>query len=385
MPNYPLVSETVAGIKGSVYSKLLHRLTTHRGEVYPFHVGDTWKRPPEGCSPDEIVSSAHPGLNQYTPPQGLPGLVDLVVERVRARTGVPVERGNVLVSGGATAGLMAAAGSVVAPGDEVLILAPHWPLIDGITRMFGGTPVPVPLLLTADSAAAAVAAVEARATGRSVALYVNTPSNPTGRVLPRPLVEALAEWAAARGLWLLFDEVYEETQFEGRHTYGFPLAPERSFSIHSFSKAYGMAGHRVGYLVGPEKPMEQALKLHTHSTYSAPTSSQRAAIRVLEGAGDAWAAATREEYRRVGAESASLLGVPAPEGSTFLFLDVAERLGPGGLPEFLEGCADDGLFAAPGPSFGPFPTHVRVCYTACPPDVVARGMKVLARRMGRTA
>jgi N-succinyldiaminopimelate aminotransferase len=383
MPKAPHVSESVAGIKGSVYSKLLHRLKTHQGEVYPFHVGDTWKRPPEGCSPDEILAAGHPGLNQYTPPQGIPRLVDLVVERVRARTGAPVERENVFVSGGATAGLMAAVGAVVGPGDEVLILAPHWPLIDGITRMFGATPVPVPVLLSATSATEIVSALEARTSRKTAALYVNTPSNPTGRVLPGEWLAALAGWARARDLWLFFDEVYEETQFEGEHTYGFPLAPERSLALHSFSKAYGMAGHRVGYVVGPKGAMEEALKLHTHSTYSAPTASQWAAARVLEGAGDAWARAAREEYRRVGAEAAALLGVPAPQGSTFLFLDVAPRLGPGGLPEFLEGCADDGLFAAPGPSFGPFPAHVRVCTTACPPDVVMRGMKVLARRLGR--
>jgi DNA-binding transcriptional MocR family regulator len=107
-----------------------------------------------------------------------------------------------------------------------------------------------------------------------------------------------------------------------------------------------------------------------------------AGIRLFQGAADTWIRETRDEYRRVGAEAANVLGVPAPEGSTFLFLDVAEHLGPGGLPEFLERCADDGLFAAPGPSFGPFPTHLRICYTACPPNVVARGVQVLARRLG---
>jgi aspartate/methionine/tyrosine aminotransferase len=383
MPKAPHVSESVAGIKGSVYSKLLHRLKTHQGEVYPFHVGDTWKRPPEGCGTDEILAADHPGLNQYTSPQGDPRLIDLIVERVRAKTGVVVERDNVIVTGGATAGLLAAVGSFAAPGDEVLLLAPHWPLIDGIVRMFGATPVPVPVLLSAHSAGEAVAAVEASVTERTVALYVNTPSNPTGRVLPREWLEALATWAARHDLWLVFDEVYEETQYVGQHTYGLSLAPERSFSAHSFSKAYGMAGYRCGYLVGPKGPMAEALKLHTHSTYSAPTAAQLAGIRLFQGAADAWVRETREEYRTVGAAAAKVLGVPAPEGGTFLFLDVARHLGPGGLPELLERCANDGLFAAPGPSFGPFPTHIRICFTACPPDVVARGVKVLARRLGR--
>jgi len=107
------------------------------------------------------------------------------------------------------------------------------------------------------------------------------------------------------------------------------------------------------------------------------------ALRVLGGAGEAWLAETRVDYAKTGRRAAARLGVPPPEGSTFLFLDVKDSLGPGGLPELLERCADDGLFAAPGPSFGPYPTHLRVCYTAAPPDVVQRGIEILAKRLGR--
>jgi N-succinyldiaminopimelate aminotransferase len=144
-----------------------------------------------------------------------------------------------------------------------------------------------------------------------------------------------------------------------------------------------MAGYRCGWLAGPAGPMEAALKLHTHSVYSAATASQVAALRVLSGAGDEWLAETRAAYAETGRRAAARLGVPPPDGSTFLFLDVGRSLGQGGLPAFLEGCADEGLFAAPGPSFGPYPNHLRVCFTAAPPDVVLRGIEVLARRLGR--
>ncbi len=144
-----------------------------------------------------------------------------------------------------------------------------------------------------------------------------------------------------------------------------------------------MAGYRCGWLAGPEAPMSGALKLHTHTVYSATTASQIAALRVLSGAGDKWLAEARTSYAETGRKAAARLGLPPPQGSTFLFPDVAPSLGPGGLQEFLEGCADEGLFAAPGPSFGPYPTHLRICYTAAPPDVVGRGIEVLARRLGR--
>jgi len=383
MPRPPHLSAPVSAIRGSVYSKLLHRLLAHQGEVYPFHVGDTYRDPPPGCRMEDLKAADHRHLNRYTPPQGIPALVDALVERVRARTGVPCERSQLFVTGGATAGLANAVGAVAAAGDEVLILAPHRPLIDGICRTFGAVPVAVPFFGVADSPETSVRIVEAKRTPRTVALYVNTPNNPSGRVLPRAWLEALVEWARREDLWLVFDEVYEDILYEGTHMPGLSLAPERALSAHSLSKAFGMAGYRCGWLVGPPGPIDAALKLHTHSVYSATTASQVVALRVLGGAGEAWLAETRVAYAETGRRAAARLGVPPPEGSTFLFLDVEDSLGPGGLPELLERCADDGLFAAPGPSFGPYPTHLRVCYTAAPPDVVQRGIEILAKRLGR--
>lgn len=383
MPRPPDLAPVPLSIKGSVYSSVLHRLAAWKGEVYPLHVGDTYLEPAEGCRMEDLSVADHPGMHRYAPPQGLPALVDAVVERLRARTGVPLGRSNVFVAGGATSGLASVVGAIVAPGDEVLLLAPHWPLIEGHVRMAGGVPVDVPFFGVATSAETAAAAVEAAVTPRTVALYVNTPSNPTGVVVPRPWLEALVEVARRRDLWLVFDEVYEDYVYRGEHVPGLSLASERSFAAYSLSKAYGMAGNRVGYVAGPAAAIAEALKLSTHTVYAAPTAAQLAALRILEGKGDAWVARTREAYRALGAHAADRLGVARPEGSTFLFLDVAPRLDARGLTGFLEDAADRGLLVAPGPSCGPYPAHVRLCYTSAPPDVVKRGVEVLAGLLGR--
>jgi DNA-binding transcriptional MocR family regulator len=123
------------------------------------------------------------------------------------------------------------------------------------------------------------------------------------------------------------------------------------------------------------------VKLGAHTSYSAPTASQHAALRILAGAGDAWVAEARAEYAATGAEAARRLGAPPPEGGTFLFLDVADALDARGLGGLLEDCAEEGLFLAPGPSFGPYPTHVRLCYTAVPPVSALRGVDILAKRL----
>ncbi|MGZ3460627.1 MAG: aminotransferase class I/II-fold pyridoxal phosphate-dependent enzyme, partial [Archangium sp.] len=139
----------------------------------------------------------------------------------------------------------------------------------------------------------------------------------------------------------------------------------------------------VGYVVGPEEAVAQLRKVSTHSFYSAPTAAQLAGERVLRGPGEAWVARARAQYRDTGTKAAARLGVPPPEGSTFLFLDVSAHLDERGLPGFLERCVESNLLVSPGPSFGPFPHHVRLCFTCSPPDVVLRGVEVLARILGR--
>jgi N-succinyldiaminopimelate aminotransferase len=374
MPRHPRTATSLADVAGSVFSALAHRLATYRGEVYPFHVGDTWLEPATGCRMQDLCVEDHPGMHRYAPPRGNPTLIRAIVERARARTGVPTEPGNVLITAGATGALGAVMGAILEPGDEVLVLAPYWPLITGIVRCCRGTPIVVPLLGEPGAPESLVDRVRAQRSPRTAALYLSTPNNPTGLVMQRAWVEALVGWAASEGLWIVSDEVYEDYVYRGEHVYARALAPEQTFSVHSFSKAFGMAGNRCGYVVGPERMMGELCKVSTHSFYSTPTASQLAACRALDGRGDAWVAAVRRDYEAMGTRT---------EGSTFLFFDVADRLDERGLVGFLDGCADRGLFLAPGPSFGPYPTHVRLCFTSAPPDVLDRGVTILAGLLGR--
>jgi N-succinyldiaminopimelate aminotransferase len=357
-------------------------MATFRGEVFPLHVGDTYLEAPAGCRPEELPPGL-PGINRYTDVWGMPELRDALAARAGRDAGVAVSRANVLVTGGATAGLMAAVGALTGDGDEVLLLGPRWPLIEGHVRLAGASPVEVPIFAGDVGPAAALAAVRAHATARTAALYVNTPNNPTGRMLPPETVAALAEFARARDLWVFADEVYELYAYAGAHRHAYGLAPERTIAAHSLSKAWGLAGARCGWLVGPPSALEAIVRLGAHTIYSAPTASQHAALRILSGAADAWVEAARASYAATGREAAQRLGVPPPEGGSFLFLDVAHALDGRGLAGFLEDLADEGLFLAPGPSFGPYPTHVRICFTAIPPDAALRGVDVLARRLAR--
>ena len=199
MPRHPDVSPTLAEVGSSVYSKLGERVRSFDGEVYPFHVGDTWMEPPDGCRMEDLRVEDHPGMHRYASPKGLPKLLQAVASRVAERTGVPTSGNQVLITAGATGGLGAALGALMAPGDEVLILAPHWPLVSGIVRSLHGTPIQVPFLGVAETPDDAVSIVSTAITERMMAIYVNTPNNPTGRVIPRDQLEALVTWARREG------------------------------------------------------------------------------------------------------------------------------------------------------------------------------------------
>jgi N-succinyldiaminopimelate aminotransferase len=370
MEGTPPLAPAACAMPGAIYSPFADRLADHPGPIFPLHVGDTWRDPFPGARVEDLLSREHPRLHAYSDTRGLPDLIERLCAKLAARNGLDHSPVEVLVTAGATGGLAALAGAVLSPGDEILILAPFWPLIRGIAQSFRARPVEVPFFDRVDSLESALAAVEAKLSDRSRVLYVSTPSNPTGRMIPGEWLEALAALARRHDLWLFADEVYEDFVYRGEHVSIARFAPERTASVYSFSKSYAMAGERVGYLAAPERLVEQARKLGTHLYYHAPTSGQHAAIAALEG-GAEWLETVAAEAGEVAGKVAAALGLPAPEGGAFLFLDVGARLDARGLDGLLEDCFACGVLVAPGRSCGrDYADWVRLSYTAMPPDDV---------------
>lgn len=384
MPRPPNVTPEVAGMPGAIFSKLQARVAQHPGPIFPLHVGDTWLDPVEGARMEDLTLATQPRLHHYVSPQGEPALIEALVEKLRRKNGLAVEPGAVLVTAGATGALASALGAILSPGEEVVILSPFWPLIRGIVQAFRGRPVELPFYDRVGSAAEAVAALKAVVGPRTAALYISSPSNPTGRVLPPDWIEAIAAFARAQDLWLLSDETYEDYVFRGEHVSTARFAPERTLTAFSFSKAYGMAGNRVGVLVGPPALVAQARKVSTHTFYAAPTAGQRAALHALTR-GDAWIARARALYQAAGDAAAAALRLPPPEGSTFLFLDLRAVVDDRGVEGFLEDALDDGVLLAPGASCGEaYAGWARLCFTSAPPEQVEQAVARLSRRLGYT-
>jgi aspartate/methionine/tyrosine aminotransferase len=383
VPRPPKPSEAVAAVPGAPFSPLAARARESGRKVHALHVGDTWMEPFAGARMEALRTDENPGMHRYCETAGIPPLLDAVLEKLRTRNALPVEREGVLITAGATSGLACAVSALADPGEEVLILAPFWPLVRGIVRSQRAVPIEVPFFDRVRTPADAVAAIEERLSERSVALYWSSPSNPSGRVLPRAMLEAIAELARRRDLWLISDEVYEDYVYRGEHVSIGALVPERTISVFSFSKAYGMAGNRVGSLAGPRDVVAEIHKVQVHSSYHAPTAAQLAALAALRG-GAGWVDEARASYRAAGDDAAAALGLAPPEGSMFLFADVAARLDGRGLPGFLEDCFEAGVLVAPGSSSGAaYGTWIRLCYSAVPPADAAEAVRILAKVLGR--
>ena len=273
MPRHPALAATLDSMRSDLFSSLAHRLANLSGDTFPLHIGDTYLEPAAGARMEDLTVAENPGMHRYTRPHGHPELI----QRLSKQRGVPSDR--ILATAGATGGLCALADTTLDPGDEVLVLAPFWPLIRGIVQAAGGIPRQVPFY---DRPGDVPDRLETHLTDRTVALYVNSPNNPTGRTLSEAEVAALAAFARSHDLWIWSDEVYEQFAYTGPHRPIAPAAPERTFTAFSFSKAWGMAGNRVGYLVGPTDPsaLAQVRRIGTHTWYSASTAAQLAAARV---------------------------------------------------------------------------------------------------------
>jgi len=379
MPRHPSLSPGAGSIFKSVFARVAERLRAVPGEVFPLHIGDTYLDPiddalfAEATAPSERIK-----LARYAHPHGTPSLCAKLREGAESQG---LAGDEVVVTAGATHALYVAAASVLAPGDEVLVCAPYWPLFPGVLRTAGAVPVEVPFfdLLASERGTPIAELLLPYLTERTAAVYFNSPNNPTGVLLRSSELAELAAVAVTHQLWIFADEVYGGFGFSDEQTPligALPGARGRTLSAFSFSKSLAMAGYRVGCLTGPRDVIDAARKVSTHSVYSVSGIGQSLAERALDR-GPALVQATRDAYRR-GADVAHQLlraKFTPSEGGGYVFLDLRGYPSPDAI---LERALERGVALSPGDAFGPsYGGYARLCYTAVPPDALARAIHIL--------
>lgn len=381
MPRFPDVAATSAELSDRIFSRLAERARARGGHIHALHVGDTWMEPLVAARAEMQKTGEPARLHNYAPVQGEPAFLDAIVRHVQRYRGVALDRELLQVVSGATSGLSVVCEALLDPGDEVIVPAPYWPLIRGIVHKRGARPVEVPFFdRLADPSFDPEAALEAAVTPRTTALYLNSPHNPTGVVLGERELSAFARVAERHGLWVLSDEVYEELAFDGppSATWSRPDLRTRAIAVHSLSKAYGLAGSRVGFVHGPVEAMRAIRGVQTYATYCAPRPLQRGAARALDEGRD-WIEGARHAYREAAHKAAAALGVTPPPGGTFLFVDVRKLRRDGeDTMGFLERCLERGVLLTPGLSSGKdYEGWVRLCFTTVPPSELDAALEAL--------
>jgi N-succinyldiaminopimelate aminotransferase len=365
---------------------LLGLAEAHAAEIFALNVGDTYLLPPTCARSESLRCEDLPGLHNYASVRGEPSLL-AAIERDLTRRLRPVPAERLQVTSGATSGLDIISRAVLQSGDEVIVLAPYWPLIRGIISSKGAVPVEVPFfdrLRSKDFDPER--ALEAAITQRTVAIYVNTPHNPTGVVLRSDEVALIARTIAKHNLWLFSDEAYESLTFgaDSEPIWSHPQLRERAFVAHTFSKSHGIAGARVGFVHGPKNAFEALIGLQTFTTYCAARPMQVAAARALDSEeGCAWNRGARMAYREAAEKTARVLGIATPESGTFVCFDTRPFLRAHEAPtSFLERLAKAGVVLTPGGSIGcDYGDFARLCFTSLAPAALDRALAVIAREL----
>ncbi len=383
MPRHPGHGRAAEGLTDRVYTALVGRAAASGRPVAPLHVGDTYREPLAAARAEEQRAAEHPRLHNYAPVEGEPALRAAIERYMIRRHGERIDPEALQVLCGGTSGVNVVLKALVDAGEEVLVPSPFWPLVRGIVRSQGATAVEVPFWTRiGEPGFDPAAALEAAVTERTVALYLNSPNNPTGHAIDAAALDAIADVVERHGLWVLSDEAYEEIYFDDAPpvpVFRHPRLRARTLAIHTLSKSYGLAGARVAFVHGPAEAMRAVRGLQTFLTYCAPRPLQLGAAAALDR-GDAWLAESRRLYGDAARAAAECGGVPAPRGGTFLFFDASPYLAADDATSmpFLEACADAGVVMTPGSAAGTaYARWARLCYTAVPPDELARALDAL--------
>ena len=317
---------------------------------------------PSFTTPQHIIdaasSAAAAGYTRYGPNGGLTSLRELLVDKIQNVNGFKAAFDQVVVTPGAMNGLYSIYAALLNPGDEVLLPTPGFPNMDETVRLLGGQPVFYELerhdgyLPDPDRIASLV-------TPRTKALFLNTPNNPTGAVIPPERIEAILSVTTERGVWVISDEVYDQLILDDGLPYLSPGSVDTSMpiiSVYSFSKVYSMTGWRVGYVVAPPA-LAQILRTLQEPQVSCPsTISQKAAEAALTGPREP-IEAMRSAYveNRDSAWTRLLeLGLEGfrTQGTFYMLVDIAKS-GLAPLDFSLRLLEEGGVAVAPGEVFGP--------------------------------
>ncbi len=274
-----IIPEKISGIQPSGIRKFFDIAQQVEG-VISLSVGEPDFKTPWAVR-KEAIRILEKGKTAYTANSGLAELRRVISEYLLNTIHTQYSPDNeIIVTVGGSEAIDMALRALIASGDEVLVPEPSFVCYSPIVSMCGGVPVPI-VTKREDNFRLTAEALKEKITPKTKALVLPFPNNPTGAVMRREHLEAIAEVIKDTNIIVLADEIYSEMTYNGEKHVSFAELPdmrERTIVINGFSKAFAMTGWRLGYAAGPLPIMKQMLKLHQYCIMSSPTVSQYAAI-----------------------------------------------------------------------------------------------------------
>ncbi|MCQ2431787.1 MAG: aminotransferase class I/II-fold pyridoxal phosphate-dependent enzyme [Clostridia bacterium] len=324
-----ILSSRVREVKPSGIRKFFDLLNTVEG-VTALTVGQ-----PDFVTPWHIreagIRSLEHGKTYYTANSGLAELRSEIANYLERRFSLTYDPSNeIIVTVGGSEAIDIAIRTFVETGDEVIVPTPSFVCYDPLASLAGANVVTIPTLekdrfrLTADALRAAI-------TEKTKLLILPFPNNPTGAIMEREDLEAIAEVLRGTDIMVLSDEIYAEMTYGGKHHISFASIPdmrERTVVINGFSKAYAMTGWRMGYVCAPHEVIAQMYKIHQYGIMCAPTTSQFAATEAVRNGDEDIAYMTAEYNRRrtLIVQGLRALGLECfePEGAFYVFPNIGK-------------------------------------------------------------
>ncbi|MBS1249606.1 MAG: Aspartate aminotransferase [Chloroflexi bacterium] len=306
------------------------------------------------------IQAIRDGHTCYTPPAGMPSLRAAIAEDAGKRRGMDFRSEQVVVSPGAKPNLFFPTLALVEPGDEVIYPNPGFPTYQAMIGIAGGVPVPVPLL-EEKGFSFDLEAFDALINERTKLIILNSPSNPTGGIMPLADLEHIAEAARRYDCWVLSDEIYTRLVYDGVEAPSIAALPgmvERTVIMDGFSKTYSMTGWRLGYGIMPESLADKVGLLLTHSVGCTAHFTQYAGIEALTGPQEEVEEMVAEYARRREVIVAGLNALPGvtcqnPQGAFYVFPNI-RALGKSSheVADWL--LEEAGVALLPGSAFGEY-------------------------------
>ncbi len=337
---------------------------------------------PDFDTPEHItraaIESLERGETHYTANGGMMELRELIAADLEQRYGISYDpRTELLITVGASEAVDASLRATLNPGDEVIYHEPCFVAYAPCIELAGGTPVAVATTDATDFRVTA-AGIEAAITPRTKGIFLGYPNNPTGAVLSREELAAVADVADRHDLLVYTDEIYARLVYGAHRHPAFSSLPgmrERTVLLGGFRKSYAMTGWRIGYVAAPAELMNGIAKVHQFGIMCAPTVAQYAAIEALRN-GEAAVDAMHTEYdrrRQLMTRRLNEIGLRCfePEGAFYCFPNVTDATGLDDEDFAQALLADERVAVVPGRAFGPSGMgHVRACYATAYEEIV---------------